>query len=217
MIICGKPYESAAASLREARKNSALSLDANINKELPHVRLEKACFSTKISPLREEDWTANGMDNITFEIAPNPGIGSGPINKIASGGELARLMLALKVSLISTNRVSTLIFDEVDAGIGGPTAASIARRLARLSEDTQVLVVTHSPQVAARGDLHFHVQKQTVALKGAESTVTRAQELSANQRREEIARMLAGTKITQEARAAADSLLNEVSETQKNA
>lgn len=203
-------YEDAARALHQARTDAARALDAAINKELPHLRLEKASFRTRIEELTESAWSSHGIDHITFEVTTNPGQPAGPINKIASGGELARLLLALKVTLSTSNRVTTLVFDEVDAGVGGATAASVAERLSRLSNGIQVLVVTHSPQVAARGVRHLHVKKSIEKSGGADSTVTAVTELSADERREEIARMLAGTTVTDEARAAADKLMAEI-------
>ena len=157
-------------------------------------------------------WSSHGIDRVTFEVNTNPGQPAGPINKVASGGELARLLLALKVALSTSNRVTTLVFDEVDAGVGGATAASVADRLSRLSDGVQVLVVTHSPQVAARGSRHFHVMKSIAETAEGDNTTTAVSELSDYERREEIARMLAGAKITEEARAAADSLIAEMAE-----
>jgi DNA repair protein RecN (Recombination protein N) len=203
-------YEDAARAMHQARTDAAHALDAAINKELPHLRLEKASFRTHIEELSESAWSSHGIDHITFEVTTNPGQPAGPINKIASGGELARLLLALKVVLSTSNRVTTLVFDEVDAGVGGATAASVAERLSRLSDGIQVLVVTHSPQVAARGVRHLHVMKSIEKSGGADSTVTAVTELSADERREEIARMLAGTTVTDEARAAADKLMAEI-------
>ena len=138
-----------------------------------------------------------------FEVATNPGAPAGPLAKIASGGELSRFMLALKVVLAKTSPVPTLVFDEVDSGIGGAAAAAVGERLHRLGRELQVLVVTHSPQVAARGAHHWRVEKSQAAQK----TLIRAEELSAEARREEIARMLSGAAITAEARAAAASLM----------
>jgi DNA repair protein RecN (Recombination protein N) len=136
-------------------------------------------------------------------VATNPGAPAGPLAKVASGGELARFMLALKVVLARTSPVPTLVFDEVDSGIGGAVAAAVGERLHRLGQEVQVLVVTHSPQVAARGAHHWRVAKQQAAAR----TLTRVEELSAEERREEIARMLSGSAITAEARAAAASLM----------
>jgi DNA repair protein RecN (Recombination protein N) len=143
-----------------------------------------------------------GLDRVAFEVSTNPGAAPGPLAKIASGGELARFMLALKVALAGTGDAAALVFDEVDAGIGGAVADAVGERLARLGVDVQVLVVTHSPQVAARGLHHWRVQKTQ-----GKSTSTTVVPLEAAERREEIARMLAGAKITDEARAAADKLL----------
>jgi len=151
----------------------------------------------------ETAWGASGADHVRFLIATNPGQEPGPLAKIASGGELSRLMLALKVVLSAGSTVPTLVFDEVDSGVGGATAASVGERLARVAESVQVLVVTHSPQVAARGLAHFRVSK---AAKG-KRTATTVEPLSKPERREEIARMLAGETVTAAARAAAEDLL----------
>ena len=203
-------YDAAARELHDARLSAAAALDAAINAELPHLRLEKASFATGVTELEPSGWSSHGIDRVTFEVTTNPGQPAGPINKVASGGELARLLLALKVALSTSNRVATLVFDEVDAGVGGATAASVAERLSRLSDGVQVLVVTHSPQVAARGARHFHVMKSISESANGDSTVTAVTELSSDARREEIARMLAGAKVTEEARAAADSLIAEM-------
>jgi DNA repair protein RecN (Recombination protein N) len=202
-------YIDASRSLHDARAKAAGALDSAINQELPHLRLEKAKFATQVTELAETAWSSHGIDNVTFDVTTNPGQPAGPINKVASGGELARLLLALKVALSTSNRVTTLVFDEVDAGVGGATAASVAERLSRLSDGVQVLVVTHSPQVAARGARHLHVMKSIETTNGGDNTVTAVTELSPEDRREEIARMLAGAKVTEEARAAADSLIAE--------
>jgi DNA repair protein RecN (Recombination protein N) len=197
-------YEKAARVLTAARAKAAKVLDERVNKELPPLKLEKAAFRTLVGAKSEANWNAGGMDNVAFEVATNPGMPPGPLAKIASGGELARFMLALKVVLAGTQARSTLIFDEVDAGISGATANAVGERLARLSKTVQVLVVTHAPQVAARGNAHWRVSKST----RAGHTSTKVEELSAAARREEIARMLAGEKVTDEARAAAESLLS---------
>lgn len=202
-------YEKSSRALHDARTKAAGALDAAINAELPHLRLEKASFATQVTELGETAWSSHGIDNVTFDVTTNPGQPAGPINKVASGGELARLLLALKVALSTSNRVTTLVFDEVDAGVGGATAASVAERLSRLSDGVQVLVVTHSPQVAARGARHLHVMKSIETVDGGDNTVTAVNELSESERREEIARMLAGATVTEEARAAADSLIEE--------
>jgi DNA repair protein RecN (Recombination protein N) len=171
--------------------------------ELPPLKLDKARFVTRIEPLDERDWGPEGIDRVAFQVATNPGATPGPIHRIASGGELARFMLALKVVLARASTVPTLVFDEVDTGIGGATAAAVGERLARLARDVQVLVVTHSPQVAATGLHHWRVEKGSEA----DATVTRVAPLSDGERREEIARMLSGATVTAEARAAAETLL----------
>ncbi|MEE2661484.1 MAG: DNA repair protein RecN [Pseudomonadota bacterium] len=200
-------YENSALQLHDERLVVAQNLDKAVNKELPHLRLEKAQFTTNVKTLKKPEWSKHGIDGVTFEIQTNPGQPGGPINEVASGGELARLLLALQVTLFSTNRVCTLVFDEVDSGVSGATAASIAERLSRLAKGVQVLVVTHSPQVAARAEQHFHVRKIINTGANGEDTITTAAELSTESRREEIARMLAGARITNEARAAAERLL----------
>ena len=203
-------YNIRANTLHEARISAAIALDSAINEELPHLRLEKALFTTGIEMLEKTGWSSHGIDRVAFAVTTNPGQPAAPINRVASGGELARLLLALKVALSKSNRVRTLVFDEVDAGVGGATAASVADRLSRLSDGVQVLVVTHSPQVAARGSRHFHVMKTIAETAEGEVTTTAATLLSSEDRREEIARMLAGAKVTEEARAAADSLIAEM-------
>lgn len=197
-------YEQAAKSLSDARKAAAKSLDKLVAKELGPLKLDKATFTTVVAAKPETAWNASGIDRVAFEVATNPGMPPGPLDKIASGGELARFMLALKVVLAGSQERAVLIFDEVDAGISGATANAVGERLARLAKSTQVMVVTHAPQVAARGDNHWRVSKVT---KGGQTT-TKVERLDATARREEIARMLAGEKVTDEARAAADSLMS---------
>jgi DNA repair protein RecN (Recombination protein N) len=197
-------YTAACARLTAARRASASRLDRAVAKELPPLRLERARFITEIAPLPEADWGPLGADSVRFLIATNPGQEPGPLAKIASGGELSRLMLALKVVLAGGSPAPTLVFDEVDSGIGGATAAAVGERLARVAERVQVLLVTHSPQVAARGAAHFRVTK--MVSKGRAATLVDT--LDGSARREEIARMLAGARITEAARAAADSLLS---------
>ena len=153
--------------------------------------------------MTEPDWGPDGVERIAFEVATNPGAAPGALAKIASGGELSRFLLALKVVLARVSSVPTIVFDEVDSGIGGAVADAVGERLARLGRELQVLVVTHSPQVAARGAQHWRVAKR----QGTKTTVTRVEALDQDARREEIARMLSGASITAEARAAADSLL----------
>jgi DNA repair protein RecN (Recombination protein N) len=196
-------YVAAARALSKARKAAAGALDAAVAGELPPLKLDKATFVTRVEDLPEDQWSAEGLDRVAFEVATNPGSAPGPIAKIASGGELARFMLALKVVLARVSPVPTLVFDEVDAGIGGATAAAVGDRLGRLAADLQVLCVTHSPQVAAKGHGHWRVSK---AMSG-EAVTTTIERLDGAQRREEIARMLAGETITDEARAAAASLM----------
>jgi DNA repair protein RecN (Recombination protein N) len=173
--------------------------------ELPPLKLEKARFVTGIAAQEERLWGENGMDQVAFEVATNPGLPPGPIGKIASGGELSRFMLALKLVLADSDTIPSMVFDEADSGVGGAVAAAIGERLARLATTLQVLVVTHSPQVAARGHHHWHVAKHE---DGRGGIVTRIGTLEAAERREEVARMLAGAEITDEARAAADRLLS---------
>jgi len=196
-------FVAAARSLSEARKVAAKRLEAAIMAELPPLRLEKTRFVVETTPLSEANWGARGVEAVRFLIATNPGQSPGPIDRIASGGELSRLMLALKLVLSRGSSVGTLIFDEVDSGIGGATAAAVGERLARLAQDIQLLTVTHSPQVAARGRAHLRVVKGLSEERG----VTRVEPLTGKARREEVARMLAGEQVTEAARAAADSLL----------
>jgi DNA repair protein RecN (Recombination protein N) len=196
-------YREAARALSKLRRQAAAALDEAVAQELPPLKLDKARFQTAIAEMPEADWGPFGLDRVAFEVATNPGSAPGPIGKIASGGELARFMLALKVVLARVASAGTLVFDEVDSGIGGATAAAVGERLARLAQDLQVLVVTHSPQVAARGTNHLKVMKaETAGL-----TFTSIAELPPDERREEIARMLAGAEITDHARAAAASLM----------
>jgi DNA repair protein RecN (Recombination protein N) len=171
--------------------------------ELAPLKLGAAIFSANISPVDEANWSAKGIDKVAFQVATNPGAPAGPINKIASGGELARFMLALKVILANADPVPVLVFDEVDAGIGGAVASAVGERLAKLGQDAQVLVVTHSPQVAAQANNHFVVRKS----QSSSSTSTTVEMLDDGARVEEIARMLSGETVTGEARAAADSLI----------
>ena len=198
-------YESAAQALRRIRESAGKKLDALIANELPPLKLERAQFVTQLEPLEEADWNANGIDRIRFLVATNPGAEPGPLNKIASGGEMSRFMLALKVVTAETGAAGSLIFDEVDAGIGGGTADAVGERLARLaSSGKQILVVTHSPQVAARAAHHWIVQKEGDADRVTTTVIPLE---TSEKRRNEIARMLAGATITPEAQAAADKLL----------
>jgi DNA repair protein RecN (Recombination protein N) len=196
-------YAATAQRLSQARREAASRLDRTVAKELPPLRLDKARFVAEVTKAAEAAWGPGGTDGVRFQIATNPGQEPGPLARVASGGELSRLMLALKVVLASASPVPTLVFDEVDAGIGGATAAAVGERLGRVAERLQVLVVTHSPQVAARGAVQLRVSKRV----GRGRTTTQVEALDQAGRREEIARMLAGERITESARAAADELL----------
>ncbi len=194
-------YDSAAATLRATRQQAAGQLDAAVMAELAPLKMERAVFQTEITAA---DPGPEGTDAVAFTVATNPGAPSGPLNKIASGGELSRFLLALKVCLTGDDSARTMIFDEIDRGVGGATADAVGRRLASLAQGGQVLVVTHSPQVAARAAHHWRVQKQ-VANGQTLSTVI---PLADPDRVDEIARMVAGDTITDEARAAARALLD---------
>ena len=198
-------YMAAAESLSKGRQRAIKFLEAAVRDELPPLKLEKARFSVQLEKLDEARWTDLGWDQVSFVVATNPGAAPGPIQEVASGGELARFMLALTVVLAGGQAAETLIFDEVDSGIGGATATAVGERLKRLSEHFQMLVITHSPQVAAMADHHWCVAKETFR----NNAITTVTALDKKQRREEIARMLAGATITDEARAAADKLLAE--------
>jgi DNA repair protein RecN (Recombination protein N) len=196
-------YTAAAESLSQERRQAAQKLDRAVAKELAPLRLEKARFVTDVERLDEGQWSALGLDRVQFLVATNPGSAPAPIGRIASGGELARFLLALKVALAKVGTAATLIFDEVDAGVGGATAAAVGERLRRLAREVQVLVITHSPQVAALADRHFLIRKTATR----SAATTEVVELDAPGRREEIARMISGAEVTAEARAAADRLL----------
>lgn len=193
-------YDAAATALSAARAKAAAALDSAMRDELAPLKMERAAFTTAIAAA---DPGPEGRDSVTFTVATNPGAPAGPLNKIASGGELSRFLLALKVCLTGTESGLTMIFDEIDRGVGGATADAVGRRLAQLADGGQVLVVTHSPQVAARGAHHWRVEK-TVA---DESTLSRVTPLAKDARIDEIARMLSGDRITDEARAAAEALM----------
>lgn len=196
-------FTKAAKALTKERMQAGLALSEAVEQELPPVRLTDATFRVTIDELSESEWSASGCDRVVFEVSTNPGLPPGPLNKIASGGELARFLLALKVVLADSQPPVVMVFDEVDSGIGGATASAVGQRLAALAKGLQVLVVTHSPQVAARGAHHWRVAKVT----DGETTATRVVQLTSDERREEIARMLAGTDVTEEARAAASMLM----------
>jgi DNA repair protein RecN (Recombination protein N) len=194
-------YDQAAAALTAARKSAAAKLDAAMARELAPLKMERAVFSTVLSPAPAG---ADGVDQVDFMVATNPGAPSGPLAKIASGGELSRFLLALKVCLSGPDSSTTMIFDEIDRGVGGATADAVGRRLSGLAKGGQVLVVTHSPQVAALGDRHFQVAK----VQSDTETLSRVIVLDAGQRIDEIARMISGDSITDAARAAAQQLID---------
>jgi len=194
-------YDQAAADLTAARKSAAAKLDAAMARELAPLKMERAVFSTVLSPAPAG---ADGVDQVDFMVATNPGAPSGPLAKIASGGELSRFLLALKVCLSGPESSTTMIFDEIDRGVGGATADAVGRRLSGLAKGGQVLVVTHSPQVAALGDRHFQVAK----VQSDTETLSRVMVLDAGQRIDEIARMISGDSITDAARAAAQQLID---------
>ncbi|OOY27360.1 DNA repair protein RecN [Thioclava sp. L04-15] len=196
----GTMYDVAAAALSKARAEAAGKLDAAMAGELAPLKMERAVFETRISA---GDPGAEGTDIARFTVATNPGAPAGPLNKIASGGELSRFLLALKVVLARGADTLVLIFDEIDRGVGGATADAVGRRLARLAEGAQVLVVTHSPQVAARGATHFRVAKSV----SDGMTTSEVRALGASERTDEIARMISGAEVTEAARAAAQDLL----------
>ncbi len=199
----GAVYRREAAALTAARTKAADRLDQAVKAELAPLKLDAARFRTVVAPLGDDHWAASGQDRVEFEISTNPGAPFAPLIKIASGGELSRFILALKVSLAERGGAATMIFDEIDRGVGGAVASAIGERLARLAESTQLLVVTHSPQVAARGSHHLLIAKSN------DGTVTRTgvRALDDPERREEIARMLSGATVTDEARAQAVRLL----------
>lgn len=201
-----KSYIAAAGSLRVQRTKGAKSLDKAVAGELAPLKLDAARFETLLEELPEEHWNKGGMDRIEFLISTNPGAPLAPLGKIASGGELSRFILALKVALAEEYGLKTIIFDEVDRGVGGAVASAIGDRLSRLSSGAQLLVVTHSPQVASKGDAHMLINK---SLSGTVSR-TDVRALDSEGRRQEIARMLSGADVTDEARAQADRLLEGV-------
>ena len=197
-------YAAAATSLSAAREKSARELERAVLRELSPLRLDRAEFAVELA--RDAALASpNGYDRAEFLVRTNPGAKPGPLMKVASGGELARFLLAIKVRLAERGTAPTLIFDEIDAGVGGAVADAIGQRLARLAERAQVLAVTHAPQVAARAQTHFRIVKSEVH--GGARVATDVMRLSASERREEIARMLAGAEVTREARAAASSLI----------
>jgi DNA repair protein RecN (Recombination protein N) len=201
----GRRYDALAAALSARRRIVAEELEARVAEELPALKLERAAFIVSIevdAELRGE----HGIDNVNFFVRTNPGTRPGPMMKVASGGELSRFLLAIKVALADRGSAPTLVFDEIDTGVGGAVAEAIGRRLARLAERVQVLSVTHAPQVAARAGSHLRIAKDGVA--GEDRVATGVTPLDGEARREEIARMLAGSVITDEARAAAQQLIH---------
>ncbi len=199
-------YRRAADALHAARVDAGAALDAAVAAELGPLKLGAAQFRSAVETLAEEQWGADGVDRVEFLITTNAGAEFGPLMKVASGGELSRFLLALKVALADVGGVPSMIFDEIDRGVGGAVASAVGDRLARLAQDRQVIVVTHSPQVAARGGHHYLIAKSS------DGTVTRTgvRALDEGERREEIARMLSGAEVTDEARAQAERLLEVV-------
>jgi DNA repair protein RecN (Recombination protein N) len=198
-------YTAAAATLSAERRAAGERLARAVEAELAPLKLEKARFRAAVEPLPEDRAGPSGVDRVAFEICTNPGAPFGPLEAIASGGELARFALALKAALAGRTQGAQplMIFDEVDQGVGGAVADAVGLRLRRLAADAQVLVVTHSPQVAARAHAHWRITKS-----GDETSIRTAVEtLSANAREEEIARMLSGAEVTDAARAAARALI----------
>lgn len=209
VAVHAQAYRTAAEALTAARTEAAVKLDKAVATELAPLKLDAAQFRTCLEILPEARWSANGMDRAEFLISTNPGAPFAPLNKIASGGELSRFILALKVALAEEGGATTIIFDEIDRGVGGAVAAAIGERLARLANGSgntpnkQLLAVTHSPQVAAKGAAHYFIAKSS------QGTVTRTDVslLHPAERRQEIARMLSGAEVTDEARAQAERLL----------
>lgn len=196
-------YRAQAQHVSTRRREAAGRMETAVMNELTFLKMEKTAFRAEITTLPEENWSEHGMESVSFHARTNPGAPFGPIARIASGGELSRFMLALKVVLSGMKQVPTAIFDEIDTGIGGAVADAVGQRLADLGRIAQVLVVTHQPQVAAKGSHHLKVFKESIG----DETHTRVLELTGEARTEELARMLAGAEVTAEARAAAIRLL----------
>ena len=199
--VCDNEYNVAASKLNKSRLTAGAKLDKLVREELPFLKMENAIFETNIIPAQR---SANGSDDVSFVVSTNKGTAKGRIGKIASGGELSRFLLALKVCLTKGYTSVAMIFDEIDRGIGGATADAVGRRLVRLSKNAQVLIVTHSPQVAALGDAHFQVVKSITSTE----TLTKVNPLDGDARIEEIARMISGDKITNAAINAAATLVD---------
>ncbi len=206
--VARKTYETLATALSGARKEAGQRLDQEVAGELGPLKLEKASFITHIDTVDLAEGGPSGIDRVAFWVRTNPGTEPGPLMKVASGGELARFILALKVVLAARGSAPTLVFDEVDAGVGGATAAAVGERLARLAAGAQVLAVTHAPQVAAVASGHLLIAKEAVGGPEGEAMATRVAVLEGEHRREEIARMLAGQTVTDEARKAAERLMS---------
>jgi DNA repair protein RecN (Recombination protein N) len=201
LVMARETYAAAAGIVTQERRGAAARLDAAVASELAPLKLDAARFRTAIAAAEPGP---SGTDRVEFEVSTNPGAPFGPLTRIASGGELSRFILALKVALAEAGSAATMIFDEVDRGVGGAVASAIGERLARLAQQSQVLVVTHSPQVAARASHHYRIEKSH----GPDGTRTSVRKLSAEERQEEIARMLSGASVTDEARAQASRLLD---------
>ncbi|MGH6659412.1 MAG: DNA repair protein RecN, partial [Sphingomicrobium sp.] len=200
LVAARAAYAEQAGNLATKRREAAARLDQRVAAELAPLKLNSARFRTAFAAAEPGP---SGTDRVEFEVSTNPGAPFGPLTRIASGGELSRFILALKVALAEAGGASTMIFDEVDRGVGGAVASAIGDRLARLAARSQVLVVTHSPQVAARAAHHYRIEKSH----GDAGTRTTIRKLDSAERREEIARMLSGAKVTDEARAQAAKLL----------
>ena len=198
-------YLQQARALSALRQKAADKLDKSVMKELPDLKLEKAVFKTKLTAKEEEKWGPDGLDEVVFEVSTNTGTPLAALNKIASGGELARFMLALKVNTALNENLEIMVFDEIDTGMSGPTARAIGQRLKKLAQKTQVLVITHSPQVASCGTNHFMVLKK----EEAKTIQTFVRRLNDEERIREIARMLSGREITPTALQNAKELLEE--------
>ncbi|MDA0367809.1 MAG: DNA repair protein RecN [Proteobacteria bacterium] len=201
-------YAAEAEALSQKRAKAARALEKAIAKELAPLKLAEASFKVVLRARQPADWSKDGKDDVAFEAVTNKGQAFAPLAKIASGGELSRFMLALQVVLAGQDRIPTMVFDEADSGIGGATAAAVGDRLRALADDHQVLVVTHSPQVAARGQHHWRIAKGPGG-NGSAMTTVAVEELQPDPRREEIARMLSGEEVTEEARAQADRLIEQ--------
>ena len=212
LIESKQSYREHAHILTEKRIAAGEALSKAITAEFTPLMLNKAQFQVEVEEKPEMTWTKLGFNEVTFKARMNPGMPFSAISETASGGELARMILALKVVLQEVQATSTLVFDEVDTGIGGKAAAAVGERIALLAESTQVLVITHSPQVASRGDQHLHISKRVEG----DTTISSVRELSMDERIDEISRMLAGDKLTDQSKAAAQSLIDEAKEAAGN-